>query len=301
MTPTMAHTMIGNTKVLRNTDLDPISDKQLKDFSPTVFAKGGITGVSDKYGFVSTIKVIEAMRDTGFDVVEVRQSQKRGEDADERMNFTKHMLKFRKTGQIKKLQRGDVVHQVVMLNSHDRSSGFHLYGGLFRLICSNGMMCSDSELVTPIKVPHTINMVRDVIERSIQLVKASDGVYQLRDSMLAVGMTERQQNEFAKAALEFRPPRRAGLLDPKTLLAVRRPEDEADDLWHVFNRVQENMLRGGNDTVTADGKHVRTRGIGRIERDVEVNTRLWSLAVQTIAKAAASSKKAVAKKAKAVA
>lgn len=294
---TLEPTMIGGTQVLRNPNLDPLSDRQLKDFAPTIFAKSGRQDVSDKYGFVDSAKIINAMRDTGFDVVEVRQSKRRDSAL---MPWTKHMLKFRKTGVLKKVQRGDVVPQVVTLNSHDRSSGFQLYFGLFRCICNNGMLVSEGAAVEPIKIPHTLRMVENVVSQSQELIQGADGIFRLRDDMLATKLSPKQQIAFATAALEFRPPRRAGLVDPRTLLEVRRPEDDEGTLWHTFNRVQENMLRGGMATVTPDGRNVATRGIGRIERDVEVNSRLWSLAVQSIAKAAASSKKAVAAKKAAV-
>ncbi len=291
-TATLEPVMIGGTRVLRNANLDAISDKQLKDFAPTIFAKGGMPGVSDKYGFVNTKAIIDAMRDSKFEIVEVRQSQRRDLD---RMPFTKHMLKFRPAGLVGKVKRGDVVPQVVMLNSHDRSSGFHLYAGLYRLVCSNGLMVSDGAAVEPIKVHHTARMVQNILDRSKELIECADGVFRLREDMLKTELTPKKALAFAQQAIEFRPPR-AGMIAPETLLIPRRKEDEAFDLWHVFNRVQENMLRGGNETITADGRVVTTRGIGRIERDVQINTKLWSLAVQTIAKAQASSKRATSKK-----
>ena len=283
---------IGNTKVLRNPSLDAISDRQLKEFAPTIFAKGGMPGLSEKYGFVNTKTIIDAMRDNSFEIVEVRRSQRRDLD---RMPFTKHMLKFRPAGLIGKIKRGDVVPQVMMLNSHDRSSGFHLYAAMYRLVCENGMVVSDGAEVTPIKVHHTARMVENIVDRSLELIKCLDGVYRLRGDMLKTELTPKTALAFARQAATFRPPRVA-VLAPETLLIPRRKEDEAFDLWHVFNRIQENMLRGGNETVTEDGRVVMTRGIGRIERDVEVNTKLWSLAVQTISKAQASAKKATAKK-----
>lgn len=270
---------IGGTAVLRNPDLMPLEDGQLKRFAPTIFARTGIPGVSDNYGFVSTKEIIIAMRDSGYDCVEVRQSKRRDE---ERMPYTKHMLKFRKAGTIKaSLKRGDVIPQVVMLNSHDRSSGFHLYGGMFRVLCSNGLIVSDSDLVEPLRVRHSTAMVQNIVERSKELIKSADGVYTLREEMLKVQLSEKAAIQFASKALEFRPPRRSGLLEPATLLLPRREEDKPNDLWHVFNRVQENMLRGGAETVTPNGRAVKTQGIGRIERDVQVNSALWSLAVQT--------------------
>ena len=128
-------------------------------------------------------------------------------------------------------------------------------------------------------------------------IKGADGVYAIRDKMLAVPMTEKVATQFATRALHFRPPRRTGVLEPAMLLQPRRDEDKVNDLWHVFNRVQENMLRGGNETTTPEGRTAMTKGIGRIERDVQVNSALWGLAMETLNKAG---KGTPAKKRKAV-
>lgn len=273
---------IGGTAVLRNPQRLPLEEAQIKKFSQAIFAKKPITGVSDNYGHVATIEVIRALRDNGFECVEVRQSQRRDVD---RMPYTKHMLRFAQQGSKGKLKKvGDTIPEVVMLNSHDRSSGFHLYYGLFRLACSNGLIVSAGELVEPIKIRHTSSMVQDIIKRSVDLVKGADGVYALREAGMAIELTPKQQLAYATAALEFRPPRRRGLMDPASLLQVRRPEDESNSLWMVYNRIQENLLRGGADTVTENGRGVKTKGIGRIERDVEVNTKLWGQFVEGIAK-----------------
>lgn len=279
---------IGGTAVLRNPELEPLEVAQLKRFSPAIFSKVPIAGVSDKYGHVNTFDIIKAMNESGYEIVEVRQSQRRDTDemdAAERMRFTKHMLKFRKAGSIKKLLKiGDVVPQVVMVNSHDRSSGFHLYAGMFRLVCANGLIVSDSSFVEPIKVRHTATMVEDIVARSGTLIKQADGVYAVRESMLAVPLSPREAVQFATRAIEYRPKRRAGVLTPDVLLEVRRNEDKPNDLWHVFNRVQENMMRGGNQLTTEEGHRAVSRGIGRIERDVAVNSALWELAVDTLQK-----------------
>lgn len=280
---------IGATKILRNPDLLPLENAQLRKFCPAIFQRTPIDGVSDNYGHVRTIDIIDAMRDNGFDVSEVRQSNRRDEN---RMPFTKHLLRFNPRGgdgkTVRPEQVGDVVPQVVMLNSHDRSSGFHLHIGMFRLVCSNGLIVSDSSLVEPLKVRHTSAMVGDIVQKAGVLVKGADGVYRLREEMLKVKLTQKQAIEFATAAMEFRPSRRRGVIDAATLLAPRRKEDELSNLWNVFNRVQENMVMGGTASTTVDGRHVVTRGIGRIERDVQVNSKLWELAVATLPKPKAS-------------
>lgn len=279
---------LGGTQLLRNPGLEPLETAQLKRFAPTIFQKRPIEGVSDNYGMVKTFEIIEAMRESGYDCVEVRQSRRRDEA---RMPFTKHMLKFKRSGSVKSLlKRGDVVPQVVMLNSHDKSSGFHLYAGMFRVVCSNGLMVADGQFVEPIKVRHSLSMIADIVEKSRELIKGADGVYSIRENMLSVPMNDKQALTFARAAIEFRPPRRSGILEPATLLIPRREEDNRGDLWHVFNRVQENMMKGGADTITEAGRQVRTKGIGRIERDVQVNSALWGLAVDTLNKSGKGTK-----------
>ena len=237
---------IGGTKVLRNPGLLPLEEGQLKRAYPTIFQKKAIEGVSDSYGHVSTIEIVRAMRDVGYELVEVRQSMRRDEN---KMPFTKHMLKMSpKDG--KKLQRvGDVVPQIVMLNSHDRSSGFHLHIGMFRLVCSNGLIVADSSIVEPIKIRHTASMVEDIVKKSAILVKDADGIYKLREDMISRKMSQAEANKFALEATGFRPPRRKGFIDGPTLLTARRPEDDVLDLWHVFNRVQENLVMGGVNSV----------------------------------------------------
>ena len=87
------------------------------------------------------------------------------------------------------------------------------------------------------------------------------------------------QLSFAGKALGLRypEPTMAGM-QPAQLLNSRRAEDVSDDLWTVFNRVQENLLGGGLVGRTPTGRLSRTRRITSIRADVRLNSRLWDLA-----------------------
>ena len=65
-------------------------------------------------------------------------------------------------------------------------------------------------------------------------------------------------------------------------LPVRRIDDRAPDLWTTFNRVQENVIRGGmrGQSVDANGRRqVRAvRAVTGIDQDVKLNRALWTLA-----------------------
>jgi hypothetical protein len=60
-------------------------------------------------------------------------------------------------------------------------------------------------------------------------------------------------------------------------------DDAGDDLWTVFNRVQENLLGGGLVRRTESGRLSRTRRITSIRQDVRLNSRLWDLAEEVLA------------------
>jgi hypothetical protein len=72
-------------------------------------------------------------------------------------------------------------------------------------------------------------------------------------------------------------------IDARTLLAPRRAEDQGNDLWTTFNKVQENLVRGG----ISDGRRNRLgrlrtlRALSGIDSKIGLNKGLWSLAEQT--------------------
>jgi hypothetical protein len=96
-------------------------------------------------------------------------------------------------------------------------------------------------------------------------------------------------------------PDRAGVIDSAQLLRVRRPEDEGLSVWSVFNRAQENLMRGGLAGVTPNNRAIVTRGITGVNGDMDVNMGMWHLAVEAISKAQASSAATVRKPAAVVA
>ena len=68
---------------------------------------------------------------------------------------------------------------------------------------------------------------------------------------------------------------------PEQMLHVRRTGDIGNDLWTVFNRVQENVVRGGLDNFgyNAEGRFRRahTREVKGIDQSTALNRALWTL------------------------
>ncbi len=55
----------------------------------------------------------------------------------------------------------------------------------------------------------------------------------------------------------------------------RRCEDKKDDLWTVYQRLQENLIKGGLSGRNAKGKRARTRSVNGIDGDIKLNKALW--------------------------
>lgn len=265
-------------QALMNPKLEPLSTEALRRYCPAIFAKEPHGDVSARYGFFPTYRVLEGMHANGFDAVEVRNYQRRDSHA---RQFTKHMIRFRQAGALEARKVGDVVPQVVLINSHDRSSPFELYGGLFRLACLNGMLASEGEHVQPIKLRHTINLVDSVVSTSLELIKQHRNVFKYIDVMRKTKLSDKARLKFARDALAIRQHRHS-TIDPHLLLVPRRTEDSGADLWHTFNVVQENLTKGGLEGRSANGRRTVSTEIRSIGSDMLTNAGLWTLAMKCI-------------------
>ena len=254
-----------------------LPDSELLANAPSIFASQAMPGVSSKYTFLPTSRIVDAMRSEGWKPIEAKQTRPRLEA---RRGFQMHQVRFQRRDQVAELD--EFAPEVVLLNSHDRSSGYQIHAGMFRFVCKNGMLVADS-LIPAIHVRHTGQELGLIISASFdilsQLPKIADRVSQFRSTLLS----DAAAGDFATRALSLR------YADPTTapiraeqLLDVRRGEDTGRDLWNVTNRVQENLLRGGmKDTyrVNRAGKQFRAmRAIRGLDANVKINLGIWSLA-----------------------
>jgi len=275
--------------ILANPNLGPLSMDQLRKHVPAIFATEPHKAVSERYGFASTAKVLQALEHEGFVTVEARSFNRHNPKL---RSSAKHMLRLRHSGDVKKLiVAGEVVPQVVLINSHDRSSRFRLYAGMFRFICSNGIIVSTGESIEPVIVRHTIHVIDEVMESIHRIAAEAGKVTGIIREMQHVNLTHKQQLAFARQAGIIRWPINHMSVEPGNILQARRKEDEGDNVWKVYNRVQENLVKGGIERVTATGRIAQSQPTVSIAADMSVNAGLWELAMATIRKAQSSSKK----------
>jgi hypothetical protein len=256
-----------------------LSNDQLQRMVPSVFSEVPHDSVSARYTFIPTIGIIDALRNEGFMPVRAQQSASRLEDG---KMFAKHMLRFRRIEDLENTKVvGTEIPELVMVNSHDRSSGFQLSAGLFRLICSNGMTVKSSNF-GDISVRHTGDIRDNVIEGSYEIIQEMPAILAKVEQYKNVKLDPVHELAFADAALELRWPTNeqgnsAAPIRPTQLLNPRRSADNTNDLWTTFNRVQENFIKGGLRGTGTTGKRTTTRKIASVSEDLRLNKSLWLL------------------------
>ena len=254
-----------------------LTNEQIQRLAPSAFAGQAYEKQSDRYAFVPTLAVIEGMRQHGYLPVKASQSRSRIEG---KAMFTKHMVRFRSAQNLELLQVGDTTVEVVLVNSHDGTSAYELSLGAFRLACSNGMMVSEG-LVSSLKIRHTGNILDRVLSGTDQLVLDAPKVTETIQQWKQILLTDGEQQIFAESALSLRFEDSAPV-EATRLLQVRRNADQGQDLWSTFNRVQENVIRGGlRYYITPESGRVhrnRTREVKGIDQNIRLNRELWTMA-----------------------
>jgi hypothetical protein len=252
----------------------PLPDDQIRRVAPSIFADGKHQSRSERYTYIPTIDVLRGLRHEGFQPFMVCQTRVRDQNKRE---FTKHLIRMRPANEI----TGEDVNEIILLNSHDDgTSSYQMLGGVYRFVCQNGMVAG--ETVGEVRVPHKGSIVQNVINSAFEVLDGFNLIREQKDGMRAVTLTRDEQHALARSALALRyDPTDAEAPAPVTesqLLAPRRFEDRRDDLWTVFNRIQESLTKGGLHGRSRSGRSMSTRPVTGIDQNVKLNRALWMLA-----------------------
>ena len=230
--------------------------------APAALADRPDLRVSSRYAFISTAEAMGVLREMGWHPVEARQSRVRLE---ENRQSAWHEIEFRRPGDAPVREVGDVVAQLTIINNHCGVGTYQLHGGLMRLVCKNGLMFPRTGFAG-IRFRHTregVNRMRKGVEEWAGFLRSD------------------QEQELAVAALRLRygPEEKKWPATPEAVaLAVRRPEDASNDLWSTFNRIQENVTRGGPEVpgkIDAKGRRRKIRTLFHPRLRLRLSHGLW--------------------------
>ena len=251
--------------------MKPLSNETLKNSAPSIFATSASFEVSNKYTFIPTIEVVEMFRNSSWYPVEAKESFVR---LSHNQGYQKHLIRFRHIGDF--LNEKEEAVEIVLTNSHNRTSSFIIQAGVFRFICGNGLVVANNifEKISIRHIGFKEMAVKEAIER---IVANTDKINSKIELYKQIELNYTEEVSLARAAkdIRFKPYQE---IDIHTLIQSHRKEDNGNDLWRVFNRVQENAIRGG-----VKGKNLLTnrnftsKPIKSIDSLISINEKLFSL------------------------
>jgi hypothetical protein len=199
------------------------------------------------------------------------------------------MIIFRHPDLLVEGQDGDNVWpQIIMTNSHDGKNSFTFQAGMYRLVCSNGLVIADQEFGS-MKIRHMgydFDTLRETINEMVEKLPLT---VESMNKFKQTELTQPQKYDLARKALATRFKMRENQkvdqvyrIDLDEFLKPVRKEDAGNDLWSVFNLVQEKVVEGDFEYVSGV-KMRKARKIKNFKQDLDVNQKLFEVAKEFVA------------------
>ena len=145
------------------------------------------------------------------------------------------------------------------------------------MVCSNGLVIADEQF-GEMKIRHMgydFEALQSLITKMVEKLPLTvESMNKFKNKQLS----EEQKQKFALEALGLRFDTENKTFNVNEFLTPTRKEDEGNDLWSVFNLVQEKLVNGMVDYRTG-AKNRKARRIKNFQQDIKLNSELYELAL----------------------
>jgi hypothetical protein len=264
--------------------LQELSLQEIQSLAPQAFATAPSDKTSEKYSFLPTTRIMEDMKQLGWLVCNAKSMKSSGKNP-LRGTHGKHIIQFFNPDVCLKKEDGSIeaFPQIVIENNAAGWGRLKIEVGIFRLVCENGLIIKSMDFGS-FKMRHLgytfedlQTLVNDIVERlpiAVEKINVFTGTE----------MTPIQQKEFATKAIKARLGEDRVCTDDEInqVLQSRRDADNGNNLWVIFNRVQEALIRGGGSFVDSKGKLRTMRPIKNMIQDMTLNKDIWEIAEEYV-------------------
>jgi hydrogenase maturation factor len=200
--------------------------------------------------------------------------------------YGKHLITFFNPDIVIKDENGEVeaYPQVVVVNNHRGYGKLRFELGVFRIVCSNGLIVKEKDMGSFVlrHMGYSFEELRELVNKAVEALPA---VVTKINRFTERIMSREEQYAFATKALQIRfgEERKVTSDELNAILNVNRPQDQGNDLYKVFNRVQEAVIRGGFSIAGQTKKGTKkVRRISNMLKDLDINGQLWVLAEEVL-------------------
>lgn len=211
---------------------------------PAIASTHAHPSCSNQYTFVSTKDVVTQAINSGWKINNATSCGK--------SQFAQHRVTLIHEDHMNS-NTSEGFPRIEIFNSHNRTKRLTFAIGYFRVACSNGLIVASGPTET-IKTRHRFgennkqNIIDSILAACSKFPTVLNTIEQFKDRQLS----EEEQQAFAEYAIKGRflyrqtTPKRFAEYSTSVpiLLNSRRREDNGNQLWETYNRVQENLIRG---------------------------------------------------------
>ena len=262
----------------------------LKVVAPSVFTLDSSPRVSPKYQHVNTIDVINHLMLKGWNLDKAGETRVTARTREKGLApYVQHAVTLRHPQfTLGRLKAGDIVPNIMFGGSHNTSSVVWMNGGMIRCICDNQAVVSMGDVFAA-KFRHLGNftVLMENIYRAIdEMVSKSGLLGNVIEKWQSITLNDDQRLEYFKRVIDLRPDSKAKTVALENVDSFdyrRRAEDLGNDLFTVYQVVQEHTMRGLRVPIMVNGRTIdRTlsRSVSGVNTFVDLNRSLWQVTDQ---------------------
>lgn len=235
--------------------------------------------VSERYNVIPTMDVITEFQRFGFDLQDTTMANVANS---EKQGYQKHMVRM-STGE--KLF-GEMRTDVIINNSYDGTKALHIRVGMFRFVCSNGMVVGHN-LIPSLQIKHNNNSWQELVAEFIdtyeeKYIVQKEWIANMKDHRLSYDDIE----ELALKALAARHSDKRiqnDFVDPMEINLAHRKEDRGMYSWETYNRMQENLVNGYYSKYNNEGKIQKAKVMTNVDELIRFNVELSEIFAEQMA------------------
>jgi hypothetical protein len=218
--------------------------------------------IKQKEFYIPTLDVVQKLQNEGWTIQGVDEARAKNR------KIVSNYVQMRHPDFSVKNSKGkdEAIAAVTISNSCSGNKPLQLDLGAYRQVCSNGLVMFDVDAESS-KIQHTRVNARDLDLFIFNLSTKSDKLIKEINAMKDKNMSYDQIRRLAYNSAKLRFNEDDDKFDIDALLKVNRVEDENNDVWTVFNRIQENL----------------THDVKNKEEDIWLNKQLFNLVNQEMA------------------
>jgi hypothetical protein len=211
--------------------------------------------IKQKEFYIPTLDVVTKLQDEGWKISGV--AEQRGKNRKITSNYVQ--LQHPDFAVQNSKGKNEAFTSITLSNSCNGSRPLQMSLGMFRQVCTNGLVRFDQHAETE-KIKHIEVNARDLDRFVVSMNGKADKLLTEVNEMKHKGLSIEDMRKLAREAASLRYTN-LDEINIDDLFAVNRVEDESNDLWTVFNRIQENL----------------THDVKNMNEDIRLNQQLFSL------------------------